>query len=326
MLVGAGMVETMRRMFMAAGVFVIVMLLAISAAAASPDAINVSYVKAPFNLQIMVMQSKGMLEREFAADGITVNWREITSGAKQTQALAAGSLDIASVVNTTSVLLANAGGNPVRIIGGVSRPCESFAIVVGKDGPTSVAGLKGKTVAGPKGTVLHQLLVAALAREGLAESDVEFVQMNLPSARTAMLGGQVDAALLAASLVIKSVEAGARVLVTAKGLVTPILVSATSASFAAEHPDLVQRFMEVSRQAMTFIEQYQEEAIRIGAAEHGISVEDARTLFGWADFTTHLVPDDLKVMREDVAFLSDNGMLAKDVDPAALCLPEAFEK
>ena len=297
---------------------------ATGAAAGTPDAINVSYVKSPFNLQIMVMKATGMLEEEFAKDHIAINWNEITSGAKQAQALAAGSLDIASVINTTSVLLANAGGNQVKIIGGVSRPCETFAIVVGKDGPASVAALKGKTVAGPKGTVLHQMLVAALAKEGLKESDVKFVYMGLPKARTALLAGQVDAALLAASLVIKSEEAGARVLTTAKGLVTPILVSAASQRFVSEHPDLVARYSKVFRKAMAFIDADPEKAIAIGAREHGISIQDAHILYGWAGFTTHLTGADIASMRGDVAFLKDNGMIKTAVDPASVCLPATF--
>ena len=302
----------------------LVAMAATGAGAKSLDTINVSYVKSPFNLQVMIMKATGMLEKEFAKDGIAVNWNEITSGAKQAQALAAGSLDIASVINTTSVLLANAGGNPVRIIGGVSRPCETFAIVVGKDGPTTVAGLKGRTVAGPKGTVLHQMLVAALAKEGLKESDVKFVYMGLPKARTALLAGQVDAALLAASLVIKSEEAGARVLTTAKGLVTPILVSAASQRFITEHPDLVARYSKVFRMAMAFIDADPEKAIAIGAKEHGISMRDARTLYGWAGFTTHLTAADIVSMRGDVAFLEENDMIKTAVDPASVCMPGTF--
>ena len=295
-----------------------------AAAAETVKEINVSYVRAPFNLQIMVMKSRHMLEKAFAEDGITVQWHEITSGAKQAQAMAAGSLDIASVMNTTSALLANAGGNPVKIVGGVSRPGKTFAIVARENGPRTVAGLKGKTIAGPKGTVLHQMLVAALAREGLEESNVRFVSMGLPKARTAMLSGQVDAALLAASLVIKSVEAGAHVVTTADGLVTPKLVSVAREGFATQHPELIARYLTVSREAMRFIEENQEEAIRIGAEEHGISLKDGRTLFDWAGFTNHLAAEDLDSMREDLAFLEANGMLKQAVDPATVCLPSAF--
>lgn len=298
--------------------------IACTASAEMIKEINISYVKSPFNLQVMVMKSRGMLEKEFEKDGIAVRWHGITSGAKQAQAMAAGSLDIGSVMNTTSVLLANAAGNPVRIVTGVSRPSRTFAIVAGKNGPKTIAELKGKTVAGPKGTVLHQMLVAALADAGLSESDVNFVSMDLPKARTAMLGGQVDAALLAASLVVKSVEAGAHVVATADGYVTPKLVSAVRHDFAVQRPDLVARYVKVSRQAMTFINENKDEAIEIGVKEHGVSLEEGKTLAEWAGFTDHLTEDDLESMRRDLAFLKEHGMLKTDVDPATVCLPAAF--
>ncbi len=126
------------------------------------ETLNISYVRSPFNLQMMVMKEHGILDKEMAKQNVDVKWHEITSGAKQAQALASGDLHIAGVMNTASVLMANGANNPpVRVIAGVSRPTDTFAIVGAKGGPKSVADLKGKKIAGPKGTVLHQTLVAA---------------------------------------------------------------------------------------------------------------------------------------------------------------------
>ena len=111
----------------------------------------------------MVMKEKGISQKHLEPLGLQAQWPEITSGAKQAQALASGDLDIGGVMNTASVLMANGEGNPVRIIAGVARPTDVFAIVAAKGGPRAVADLKGKTVAGPKGTVLHQLLACRRA-------------------------------------------------------------------------------------------------------------------------------------------------------------------
>ena len=170
--------------------------LAAGAHAAAPSEINISYVKAPFNLQSMVMREHKLLEKEFAADGIKINWHSINSGAQQAQAMAAGALDIGGVMNTTSVLLANAGGNPVKIAAGVSRPAQTFAIVTRPGLKLSIEQLRGKKIAGPRGTVLHQLLVAALASKlaflalarqhgalaPIARTDVALVAMLLAAA------------------------------------------------------------------------------------------------------------------------------------------------
>ena len=65
--------------------------------------------------------------------------------------MAAGSLDASAAMNTASILMANAAGNPIRIATGVAHPTSLFAIV-GKPGPQmKIEDLKGKTVVGPKG-------------------------------------------------------------------------------------------------------------------------------------------------------------------------------
>lgn len=291
----------------------------------TPDEINISYVKSPFNLPIMVMRNRGLLEKEFADDGIEIAWHEITSGARQAEALAAGSLDIASVINSTSVVLANAAGNELLIPAAFSRPEQTFGIVSMESGPASVEELVGKRVAGPKGTVLHQILVAALENAGMSVSDVEFFSMGLPDARTALLSGEIDAALLAASLIIRTTEAGGRVIATAEGNAIPKLVVGVRPAFYAQHGDLVRRYVEVQNDAMRYIDENLEEALAIGVEEHGISIEDARTLYQWADFTMTLQETDVDSIRDDVAFLLDQGLIDESVDPDSFVLPEAVE-
>ncbi len=53
----------------------------------------------------------------------------------------------------------------------------------------SATDLVGKKVAGPKGTILHQVLISALDKEGLSMDDVEFVNMGIPEASAALSDG-----------------------------------------------------------------------------------------------------------------------------------------
>ena len=186
-----------------------------AAEAKMPKEVNIVYVKAPFNLQNMVIKDQKLLEKAFAKDGVKVNWKTITSGAQQSQAMAAGSVDVSAVMNTASLLLANGAGNPVQIATGVAHPSENFAIVVKSGSIKSIKDLKGKRVAGPRGTVLQQLLLAALAKNGMKATDAQFISMGIPESLAAVTSGRVDAALLAASAVVKAEESGCRVLTTA---------------------------------------------------------------------------------------------------------------
>lgn len=290
------------------------------------EEINVSYVKSPFNLPSIVMKERGMLERAFAERGIEVRYHEITSGAKQAQAMAAGSLDIGGVMNTTSVLLAHSAGNDVRIIAGYSRPVKIFSIVSGNREIQNIADLKGSKVAGPKGTVLHQLLLAALESEGMSIQDVEFLQMGLPQASTAMVAGQIDAALLAGSLVINAQKQGGHILTTAEGYVTPKLVIAGRGGFLDAHPEAVHLYLEIHKSAMEWVEQNLEEALRIGAEEQGISLQEARRLYEWTQFIDALTPQDIETMRDDIRFMLHTDMISEQFNPEAciaeLALPE----
>lgn len=290
----------------------------LSQALAKDNVVNISYVKSPFNLQLMVMKEQGLLEKALAKEGVEVRWHEITSGSKQAQAMASGDLDIGGVMNSTSVLLANGAGNPVKIIAGVSRPTDTFALVGANNGATTVAELKGKTVAGPKGTVLHQMLVAALVRENLNIHDVKFLQMGIPAAFAALQSGELDAALLAASTVIAAQKEGASIITTADGLVVPKLVMAASQTFLDEHPQWSAIVVSSHDEAWQWISDNPDAAIALGAKLQDMTLSDAQLLFDWAHFTQRFNQADIASMEADMQFLIDNDMMQQAVDIPSL--------
>lgn len=294
-------------------------------AAAADEVLNISYVKSPFNLQSIIMKRQGLLERELEPLGVKVVWHEITSGAQQAQALAAGSLDVGGVMNTTSIQMARGEGNPIKIVAGVSRPTGVFAIVGKKGGVTDVKNLKGKIVAGPKGTVLHQILAAALAREGMGIDDVQFIQMDIPKAFAALESGRADAALLAANTVVNALNSGGTIIATADGLAVPLLAVAASESFINQHPDRLAALLRAHDKAAGWIAAHHDEAIAIGAEEQGVDIPTAETLFAWSHFTQRFNQADLDSMNDDLQFMLDNGMMRNRVDPRDIVLPGAME-
>ncbi len=292
-------------------------------AATMPETISITYVKAPFNLQNIVMKERGMLEDAFKADGVKINWRVINSGAVQGQAMASGDLDFSAVMNTASVLMAAGAGNPIGIATGVGHPEKVFAII-GKPGTNySIRDLKGRKVVGPKGTVLHQLLVAALVKEGMSISDVDFVSMDPAKAMTAVVSGSADAGLVAAGLIIKANEAGAKTITTCEGLVTPNLVMAVRRAFAEQYPEAYEKVVATNRAALAWIREHKDEALAMGAKEQGISVENAAKLYDWSGFYDTLGESDVKGLEADQKFLVENGMMEKTVDVRSLLMPSA---
>lgn len=300
--------------------------LSVASMTATATDLNICYVKSPFNLQNIVMKENRMLENEFAGSDVKVIWHEINSGAKQAQALAAGALDVSAVMNTASLLLAVGVGNDLVITTGAAHPDHVFALVGKKGADFSVKDLKGKTIAGPRGTVLHQMLVAALKKEGMTMQDVKFVSMDPPKAYAALVGDSVDAALLAAGLVIKANDAGMKTITTAEGLVKPNLVMVARRDYVEKYPDIVHRVVTVHRKAHAWINENKEKALAMGAKAQGVNLEVAQKLFDWSSFYDVLTEDDIRGMEEDKRFLIENGLLRTKmrIDVRSLVMTEAM--
>lgn len=300
---------------------------AISASAADkPASVRVTYVASPFNVPSIVMRKKGFLEEAFGAAGVKVENPEITSGSAQIQALAAGAVDIASVLGGTSAILGRANGVDLKVIAAYSRSPKAFFVMTTEKGPASIKELKGKTVAGPKGTTLNQLLAAALAADGMKLGDVEYLNMDIPAARAALLSGKVVAATLAGANALQIEAAGGRILASGEGLIAPTAVIAARSAFLRDHPDLVQAYLSAHRRALSFMRDNPEEALKIAADDQKISVEDARKQLPWYDFTLGMNDADVANLAADQAFMIEAGMLQKTIDiRAQLIDPMAFK-
>ncbi|WP_378945708.1 ABC transporter substrate-binding protein [Mesorhizobium sp. ANAO-SY3R2] len=296
-------------------------------AADKPDTVRITYVSAPFNVPSIVMREKGYLDEAFAAHGIKVESPEITSGAQQTQAIAAGEIDIASVLGGTSAILARANGVDLKVISAYARSPKAYFLMTRADGPAAIADLKGKKIAGPKGTVLNQLLLAALASQGLTLDDVEYINMDLPTARAALLAGQVDVATLAGNNAVMVEQAGGKVLTGGEGFIKPTNVIAARAKFLEEHPDLVEAYFAAHRKALGFIAEHPQEALEIAAKEQKISVEEAARQMPLYDFAPAMTDADIANLGADQTFMVESGMMPKDnvIDiKADLVAPSAF--
>ena len=100
---------------------------------------------ATYNPVSMVLKQKGLLEKEFAKDGISVVWVQSAGSNKALEFLNAGSIDFGSTAGSAA-LVAKINGNPIKSIYVYSRP-EWTALVTRKDSPiTKVSELKGKRV------------------------------------------------------------------------------------------------------------------------------------------------------------------------------------
>src|SRR5499433_4339074 len=139
-------------------------------AADKPSEIRIDW--ATYNPVSMVLKEQGLLEKEFAKDGIGIRWVQTLGSNKALEFLNAGSIDLGSTAGAAA-LVGKINGNPIKSIYVYSRP-EWTALVTRKDTPIAkIADLKGKRVAVTRGTDPHIFLVRALAEAGLTEKDIK---------------------------------------------------------------------------------------------------------------------------------------------------------
>ena len=283
-------------------------------AAAPLKELKVTYVKQPLNIPSIVDKANQTIVKGFEKDGTKVTFPEISSGAKQTEALAAGSLDIASCLGGTSAILAASNGADVKVVGIYSRAPKAFNIMVKDPAIKTAADLKGKRVAGPKGTILHQILAAALVKEKLTLKDVEFRSIGIPAAVNALLSGEADAALVAGADVLRAQKAGARILANGEGLVNATIVVGVGGKFLKEYPQAVKKYMALHQESIEFMKKNPEKAFEFTAKETGLSIEDVKLMAPWYDFSTAITEKDIKDLEETQEFLLANDMQKKKID------------
>lgn len=276
--------------------------------------LKVTYVKSPLNIPSIVDKNNQTMVKGFGKDNIAVTFPEINSGAKQTEALAAGSLDVCSALGGTSAILAASNGADVKIVGIYSRAPKAFNIMVMDENIRSAADLKGKKAAGPKGTILHQILIAALDKEHLTPNAVDFVSMNIPASVNALVSGEVDAALVAGADVLRAEKAGARILCSGEGLVDATIVIGVSGKLLREHPEAVKKYLALHQENIDFMNSNPDKAYEFTAAETGLNLDEVRTMAPWYDFSPKISSKDIKDLEETQNFLLKMGMQKKSID------------
>jgi len=218
-------------------------------AADAPKSINIDW--ATYNPVAMVLKQEGLLEKEFAKDGIAIRWVQTLGSNKALEFLNAGSIDFGSTAGSAA-LVARINGNPIKSVYVYSQP-EWTALVTRKDTAINkVADLKGKRVAVTRGTDPHIFLVRALLDAGLTEKDITPVLLQHPDGKTALIRGDVDAwAGLDPMMAAAEIEDGARLFYRNAAANTWGILNVRE-EFAKKYPDVVRRVLAVYEQARKF--------------------------------------------------------------------------
>jgi sulfonate transport system substrate-binding protein len=184
------------------------------------------------------MEASGQL-RGF---GDRIAWSEFPAAAPLVEALNADAIDT-GLVGDAPFTFGAAAGVPIKAIAATRENRGGLAIIVPKDSPVqSFAELKGKRIATGRGSIGHQVVLAALEAAKLPLDAVQFVFLLPADAKAAYASGAVDAwATWEPYVSQEEVLSGARRVVSGEGI-TPGLgfQAARTDAIAARRGDLTE--------------------------------------------------------------------------------------
>ena len=193
-------------------------------------------------------QTLGLIEKEFQKDGIKVQWNNFKgAGPAINESYANGLVDITWIGDLPG-LIGKASRLDTKAILVAGTKSDTYLAVANDSTAKSLADLKGKRIGFFKGTNLHLSIMNVLKKNGFAEKDFRFVNMDGPVAYSALASGDIDA-IWSNQTVLSVVDRGiAKVIYTTKN--EPDLYKTSgyvlvNSKFEQKYPETVQRVVNV---------------------------------------------------------------------------------
>ena len=264
--------------------------------------IRIGYLQSDIHqLACWVALEKGLYRK----NGVEVEVAGIfKAGPEEMSAFAAGALDVGYVGEAPATTAVANKAAEVTVLAQVNT--EGSAIVVGKESPVKEAsGLAGKRVAIPgHSTVQDFLLKKALIKFNVDQKSVNVMVLKPPEMIGALRTGQIDAFIAWEPYPAKALTMGVgRVLLTSHDIWEnhPCCVLVASNRFLSERPRDARALVRAHVEATDFINEFPEEAVRIGVNYTGMDESTVRLAMKNVTYTYVLSIDGEK---EYVDFLS----------------------
>ena len=242
------MIKTTTTSFVAAAV------MAMTGQAALADAhgeLTVAYFL-EWPMPFMVAKNSGAYDE---ALGMTVNWVSFDTGTAMSAAMASGDVQIAVSQGVPPFVVATSGGQDLQTIDVAVSYSENDNCVVASSleiDKDSAGELAGKKVAVPLGTAAHYGFLRQMEHFGVPLDSLTVVDMAPAEGAAALSQGQVDFACGWGGALDRMKEYGNTLLTGAEKEELGILVfdvTSAPASFVAENPDVVAKFLAVTAEA-----------------------------------------------------------------------------
>lgn len=277
---------------------------------------------------VFIAQDQGYFEDE----GLTVETVSFSGPGDTLPPLVGGHVDIALTTGQNLAMIGARSDVGVRAIYFLDTSDGADAIVAA-EGIAEPADLKGKRVAVTRNEVNHLLLMVALDRAGLGESDIRLVDMSADDAGAAFLAGKVDAAVTWEPWVTKARSNGGNVIFTSADAPNIIMDTiSVTASTLEQRPEALTAFMAAVDRGVAYLEANPEPSRAIIARWLDVSEADVAGML--AGDLIYDLEDNRRLLGDDgqpgpiydsmatvIDFLMAQGLIETRPDPAGLIDP-----
>jgi sulfonate transport system substrate-binding protein len=192
---------------------------------------------------------RGLLEEEFRAQGIKVQWNYLRgAGPAVNELFANGLADFGFGLGDLPSIIGHAGGLKTRLLaaGGIRQ--NTYLAVPSDSAINGIQDLRGKKVAIFKGTNAQLAIAKILEGNGLTEKDLRAINMDANTSKAALVTKDVEAAFGNSDVLALRDQGVAKIVYHTRGgnpryLKHSSLVA--SQSFIDQYPEVTQRVVSV---------------------------------------------------------------------------------
>ncbi|SDD58064.1 NitT/TauT family transport system substrate-binding protein [Paenibacillus sp. UNCCL117] len=257
---------------------------------------------------------KGIIQEELKKHGITeVKLTAFPNGPDLSESLISGRLDFGSLGDTPAILAKSTGAKTRFITQGAT---DSIGYLIGrKNGPATLAELKGKTVTTQKGSFHHRYLAGLLKENNI--TDVKIVHMLRVDAEAALARGEIDAMTNTGVFALKQIDQGYPLIDDATKHPNLLGTSATvvSEEYLAKNPDFPKIWNEARLKALSDLKTKPAEYYKFLAELNNSTpelMEKVSPISGIKDVP--FTDEGIKLLEGTKKFLVEEKLAEKDID------------
>ena len=200
---------------------------------------------------------RGLLEQEFKADGITIQWNFLRgAGPAVNEMFANGLADFGWGLGDLPSIIGHAGGLKTRLLaaGGIRQ--NTYLAVPADSSINGIKELRGKKIAIFKGTNAQLAIAKILEGNGLSEKDLRAINMDNNTARLALTTKDIEGAFANSDYLALRDQGVAKIAYTTRGGDPRFLKHSSviaSQSFIDQYPEITQRVVNKLVEASKWI-------------------------------------------------------------------------